>query len=180
MLMHKNQWAKSSQNLIGDRKECSQCLRTLSLDRFSRSLHLRTKLRSYCKDCSKKYRGNPTHQTRSWWRVKRENRLRFGKEITKEEFEHWYADQVLRCFYCGITQEEIKNDPLRKGHYHQGKGMQIDRLTIDRKDNNLGYIPENMVFCCFLCNRMKGDIFSDKEATILGETIALIRNKRPR
>ena len=32
---------------------------------------------------------------------------------------------------------------------------------IDRKDNNIGYIIENCVSCCGICNRMKMDMSYD-------------------
>jgi hypothetical protein len=51
----------------------------------------------------------------------------------------------VNCFYCGI---ECKfgysiptNDP--------------DTLSYDKKDPNIGYIKENVVVCCWFCNRMK-------------------------
>lgn len=34
-------------------------------------------------------------------------------------------------------------------------GDKINGIGIDRKDNNIGYIKENVVLCCEMCNRMK-------------------------
>lgn len=45
------------------------------------------------------------------------------------------------CIYCGDT---------------------INGIGIDRKDNSLGYIKENVVMCCEMCNRMKLDYEIDQ------------------
>ena len=33
------------------------------------------------------------------------------------------------------------------------------RLTIDRLDNSRGYSLDNIVWCCYRCNAIKGDFF---------------------
>jgi hypothetical protein len=44
-------------------------------------------------------------------------------------------------------------------------------MTIDRKDNRLGYVRENVVSCCFNCNRIKGSFFSSEEMMFIAENI---------
>lgn len=44
-------------------------------------------------------------------------------------------------------------------------------MTIDRKDNRLGYVRENVVACCFNCNRIKGSFFSSEEMMFIAENI---------
>jgi hypothetical protein len=54
--------------------------------------------------------------------------------ITEDEF----TDKVKSpCYYCGIIQEKGFNG-------------------IDRLDNTKGYIQDNCVGCCEICNKMKG------------------------
>ena len=48
--------------------------------------------------------------------------------------EYFILNFRAPCFYCG---ENIKN------------------VGFDRVDNNIGYIEENVVPCCDVCNRMK-------------------------
>ena len=45
----------------------------------------------------------------------------------------------MNCAYCGA-----KSKPKRNG--------------IDRIDNTIGYIPENVITCCKKCNQMKGKL----------------------
>jgi len=63
------------------------------------------------------------------------------------------------CVYCGINQNV---------------------MTIDRKDNNIGYIKSNCVTACWLCNRTKGHILSYDEMLIFGEAVKKIRVLNPK
>jgi len=60
----------------------------------------------------------------------------FVRKITKE-----------KCFYCGCDPTSISKSNSNNGNYiYNG---------IDRVDNALGYIINNVVPCCETCNRMK-------------------------
>jgi len=51
------------------------------------------------------------------------------------------------CYYCGIEPSIRRQTRRLNGEYtHNG---------IDRLDNLLGYISDNSVPCCTMCNRMK-------------------------
>lgn len=54
-------------------------------------------------------------------------------------------------------------------YYLKNKG--VKRLTIDRKDNKIGYIIDNMVLCCFRCNSTKSDFFTFEEMLKIGKKI---------
>jgi len=64
-------------------------------------------------------------------------------EYKNLDFEVTFDDYVKivesNCYYCGIIQEKGFNG-------------------IDRKDQKLGYILENCVSCCKICNYMKGSL----------------------
>jgi hypothetical protein len=64
-----------------------------------------------------------------------------------------------RCVYC--------DDDL------DGQGS-----SMDRKDNNLGYLPDNVVPCCVGCNKAKLDQFTYDEMLLIGEAIRLVKQKR--
>lgn len=51
-----------------------------------------------------------------------------------------------KCHYCDI---EPMNQVTLKSHVVLVNG-------VDRKDNNIGYLEENCVPCCIVCNRAKG------------------------
>lgn len=65
------------------------------------------------------------------------------------------------CFYCGIQPTQIFNDASFYG-YCKYNG-------IDRIDNNVGYIENNVVSCCNTCNMAK-------RAMDINEFINQIRN----
>ena len=76
------------------------------------------------------------------------------------EFVGWYEKQPQICYYCNRTLEQVLKN---------SRG--ITRLTIDRIDNNLGYFIKNMVLCCFLCNEIKHDYFTEAEMLQIGKII---------
>lgn len=73
----------------------------------------------------------------------KERGLEFG--LDRETFEHLTTSN---CTYCGI-------EPLQ----FQTRFSEFKYNGIDRVDNTKGYILENCVSCCKLCNRMK-DVLS--------------------
>ena len=70
-------------------------------------------------------------------------------------FEQFEILNSLPCDYCGEPLPEV------------GYG-------IDRKDNLLGYIPENSVPCCYRCNTMKGSYLTYDEMKLIWQR----RNRR--
>lgn len=52
------------------------------------------------------------------------------------------------CFYCGTPPKREESGPNGSFVYN----------GLDRIDSSRGYIPSNVVPCCWNCNRMKGDM----------------------
>lgn len=48
------------------------------------------------------------------------------------------------CFYCGAIPSQVKNDFVYNG--------------IDRVDNDKGYLKDNVVSCCGICNQGKSNM----------------------
>lgn len=65
--------------------------------------------------------------------------------LSEEEFRK-IAKQD--CKYCGVA-------PLQKGNKVAAKNGAFLHNGIDRIDNNIGYIYENCVACCSMCNDAK-------------------------
>lgn len=65
-------------------------------------------------------------------------------ELSKEEA---VSLMLSNCHYCGSPPSN-----LRKSEYGSGD---FSYNGIDRKDNSVGYISENVVPSCFNCNRAK-------------------------
>jgi hypothetical protein len=69
-------------------------------------------------------------------------------DLTREQF----AELIKKnCYYCG----SIPSNYASVGR-SRSKGERFLYSGIDRIDNNIGYIVENVVSCCWMCNRMKG------------------------
>ncbi|KKT68115.1 MAG: Restriction endonuclease PacI [Candidatus Uhrbacteria bacterium GW2011_GWF2_44_350] len=78
-------------------------------------------------------------------------------EISAEDFVDWYSAQPKTCHYCG---REFKDKFDTK---------------IDRKDARGGYRPGNLVLACFMCNRLKSDIFTEEEWFEIVQKYNLVR-----
>lgn len=69
-------------------------------------------------------------------------------ELTVEDYKDIKgADE---CYYCGTP---------------------TDIITLDRKDNALGYTVDNVIGACFYCNRLKSDMFDEYEMKIIGKAV---------
>ena len=64
--------------------------------------------------------------------------------LTKEQFKKLVQQ---KCFYCGVKPHTISN--------HIGNNGKFIYNGIDRVDNNKGYVVENCVTCCSICNDWK-------------------------
>lgn len=76
---------------------------------------------------------NPKHNFTTYQKGATKRGLSFG--ISFDEFLYLLSQS---CHYCGTPSDNGK-------------------MGIDRKDNTKGYVLENSLPCCYLCNRAKGD-----------------------
>jgi hypothetical protein len=76
-----------------------------------------------------------------------------------------YAIQLLKdsCYYCNSL-------PARK---YQAHGVWIIVGGIDRVDSSQGYILNNVVSCCMICNRMKLDL---SKGVFFDQILRIIKN----
>ena len=63
-------------------------------------------------------------------------------------FEHFIKYLKEPCYYCGDKETCTYTDPRHKERKFKYNG-------IDRMDNTKGYIYDNLLPCCGLCNWMK-------------------------
>ena len=77
-------------------------------------------------------------------------------------FEEYCYHKLGNCYYCGISNMFLK-------FYCEIMKIGTPYMTIDRKNNNLGYTPDNIVGACFLCNKTKGSFFTAEEMKKIGE-----------
>lgn len=68
-------------------------------------------------------------------------------KLTKKDIEPIIKSN---CYYCGIEASNIhKNEYSKKEYRYSG---------IDRLDNTKGYLVDNVVPCCIICNKAKRDL----------------------
>lgn len=84
-----------------------------------------------------KYRHSLSHRYKKYERGAKERGLIFT--LSLEEFDNITKQP---CFYCGDLPED------QFGNKFTG---------VDRIDSNEGYELDNVIPCCFVCNRMKSD-----------------------
>lgn len=78
--------------------------------------------------------------------------------LTEEEFDQLTAS---KCFYCGRMPSTVRRTP----------GGEFIYNGIDRVDNNLGYISENVVSACQICNLAKRDMSFDNFMTWINDLV---------
>jgi 5-methylcytosine-specific restriction endonuclease McrA len=92
-------------------------------------------------------------------------------ELTFEEFLEIIKN--INCHYCG--------EKLIYEEYSRVWGKTNSRAhQLDRKDNKLGYTKDNVVTCCWECNRLKSDRFTYEEFMQLSPVLNKIQNERKR
>jgi len=67
--------------------------------------------------------------------------------LTRQQFAELTQQE---CHYCGAAPSQVSSGQRYNGQYEYN--------GVDRKDNTKGYSPDNVVACCWHCNRMKGDL----------------------
>ena len=80
---------------------------------------------------------------------------------------------IKNCHYCG---EEVSWPKHRT--YKEQQSTNTTKYNIDRKNNDLGYIKDNCVVCCTLCNYVKGKSLTYDEILIVGKSIAEVQKTR--
>jgi len=92
-------------------------------------------------------------------------------KLTFEEFLEIIKEK--QCHYCG--------EDLIYEEYSRVWGKLNSRAhQLDRKNNDLGYTKENVVTCCWECNRLKSDRFTYEEFLQLSPILKKIQSERKR
>ncbi len=121
---------------MNDKKSCKCCKEEKLLSEFPIERDKRRRkpyLRGECKSCrNEKKRGYRRPGPGRWKKYKYDsNRRNIDFNLTLDQF---LTFDNKPCGYCGI---------------------ELDRIRLDRVNNNLGYFLENVVSCCFKCNSFK-------------------------
>jgi hypothetical protein len=68
------------------------------------------------------------------------------------------------CFYCNRPPSSGINNETQKRH----NGLYV-YTGIDRVDNSRGYTNDNVVPCCYLCNKAKGKLSKSEFMNLISE-----------
>jgi len=158
-------------------KICSKCKKAKDLGNFYvKSRRGRREVDAICKACSKLY--SKDYYTRNYARIKHRRRA-FGKlwysrkwshfchrlkrtnktnDLTKDQFYSLFSPDT-KCVYCKFIPD-------------------TDKLSVERKDNNVGYIPSNVLMACLDCNKLRGNKFTYEEMKIIGRALREIKLAR--
>lgn len=148
-------------------KVCSKCKKEKPFSEFSETPKAKSGYSSHCFQCrreySAKFRVTPTG---FYSQVKGRNKFYNDHPFTisREDFVGWYNSQEKKCAYCDCP-EDISILFFRQ-YRSQGK-----RLSIDCKDNDLGYVKENLALACYFCNSLKSNFFSYEEMRKIGQEL---------
>jgi|SRR6185436_8075058 len=107
------------------------------------------------------------------WAAKRRNQ----KKSLKGRYKQLLSQARYKGRECSITYEEylvLVAQPCR----YCGDDLSPFGHGLDRVDSSAGYHPNNVVPCCGICNRVKGEVFTYTEMLALGDVIRGIRSKR--
>lgn len=96
-----------------------------------------------------------------------------GCEMTRTDFATWFDQQPRSCHYCGINEDDLPHLGL-----HTQMGLPLQRLGIDRIDNHHPYDVDNIVLCCFACNKARSNTFASSEMVVIGGAIAAVWQQR--
>lgn len=89
--------------------------------------------------------------------------------LTFEEFKEIISNN--NCHYC--------NEDLFYSEHSRNWGKSITRAhQLDRKDNLKGYNKDNVVPCCWTCNRLKSNEFTYEEFLLLSPILKIIKEQR--
>lgn len=103
------------------------------------------------------------------------------RKLESLDFNLWLKIASQPCKYCGSHSPNITYLHARFTHATRQNiktFVEINETTapkingIDRVDSSLGYLPDNCVACCTMCNEMKLDYPLDKWMTQMKKIIA--------
>lgn len=118
---------------------------------------------AYLNQASARYKSaDHSYGTKQWAIVTRAGLKHFDKKKNKYPVCDLKNDDLLSiiknpCVYCGDS---------------------IDRIGVDRIDNEIGHIKTNLVPSCYSCNSVRMDHWTHEEMKVLGKAIAEIKARR--
>jgi hypothetical protein len=133
-------------------KFCTACETENPINLFSKNKRSKDGLAQYCKPCYRKRARNL--KQRFQVSKNRANKKQVFWGLSFEEWRNFVSD--TQCHYCDGAMPETG-------------------IGLDRKNNDIGYILENVASCCQECNRIKSDTLTYEEMLEVAKLIKRIR-----
>lgn len=128
-------------------KSCTVCKKVKNLTEFHNHPGARDGVQTYCKECS--------HIKATSEDAKKYNKEYYSsKKGRYNKYKHAYS-VMGRDIKFNLTYEEFITFWQKPCYYC---GSEIETIGIDRVDNKKDYDMENLIPCCWICNRMKSDL----------------------
>ena len=117
----------------------------------------------------------------NWHKENAEHLRRYRARYSRTIDRRYVVMQRLarnRELPCTVTLSEFR-ELLQKACAYCGFDLNETGCGLDRMDNALGYVIENVAPCCHVCNQAKSDFFSaDEMKTMIGPSIRAVRMGR--
>jgi hypothetical protein len=146
-------------------KKCSKCHITKSIDNFYASHVDRT-----CIDCHrkrnkeyKKLHPEIIRAQKQRYKERGKGAKAYARSMSKLEFRfrRWEINAKKRGIVWDLTFDDIKDMPMTCFYSEMEltlKPNQLNTISLDRKNSDLGYTKTNVVFASAKINRMKSDM----------------------
>ena len=150
---------------MSEMKTCTLCGKTKDESEFVRHKAMKDGLSYWCKECTrqraKEYRESPagvytTIKGRQNFYKNHDNPRYKPVIISKENFIEWYENEPKVCAYCDVPEDQLSD-------FYDSYNKWSWRLSVDAKDNSVGYTKGNIVLACRRCNSLKSDVFDYDE-----------------
>jgi hypothetical protein len=160
-------------------KCCSKCKIIQTIDQFNVRTDAPNRRASHCKKCKHSrylermkndvYRKNVIKNSRKW---QKNNPLRAKYLIAKSNALN---DKRRRTIDFDLTLDQCVKIWDQGCHYCGEVLINKSGSSLDRRDNNLGYMLSNVLPCCGDCNKVRNTILSVEEMEIAMATIIAYR-----
>lgn len=146
-------------------KQCTKCKETKPVEQFSKNDKSPTGFRCQCKDCDAKYRRENIAYRKQWNRNFRKTNWKYNV----------YASAKQRAKKKGlefsITMDDITIPslcPVLGIPISMGKKSRVDGSpSIDRINNNMGYIRGNILVVSWRANKLKSDSTQEERKRLM-------------
>lgn len=129
-----------------------------------RGFHCRHKLNPTDPEVFKQKKRDTYVRSRGLYLVRASERRAIADKTPRYRFSKARANAKFRRLPWELTLEEYTKAIEPDCFYCDGNLGKTEKGTgLDRLDSNEGYLPGNVVSCCTMCNKIKGDSLTPEE-----------------